>query len=95
MSLTTSTNGANTTVTLTRTAPNAKIKAVLTDAAHNVWKDSGTLTWDVASDTQKLAQLENYIVNRILDLARDYNINSDIVSARSIAEAENRANYDI
>lgn len=100
MSLTTSApSGGNVTATLTRTAPTAKMNATMTDAAHYVWQDvtdangNVTLSFDAATNTQKLAQLETAIVNVILAWAKQYNTNADMATSKAAIEAENAANY--
>lgn len=102
MSLTTSSpSGGNVTVTLTRTAPTAKINAVMTDAAHYVWQDitdaegSVVTSFATATNAQKLAQLETALVNVLLSWARQYNTDADLLAARATIQTENTDNYSL
>lgn len=93
MALTTTTNGANTTVTLTRTAPNAKMNAVLTDAAHYFWKGTDA-EWTAATNAQKLAVLETALVSAVTDAAKTYNMQSGLATTRTTKNTENTNNYE-
>lgn len=90
------------TVTLTYTAPNAQMDALLLDVARAVWQDvvdpvSGqpTLTFAQATTTQRLAQIDAYVKKHFLALARGVNTQAQMETARVAAEAENATKYGL
>lgn len=103
MGISTNVDGANTTLTITYTAANAKVNDTLTRAAHYLWDhgkgDHGTddspIVWDDLTAQDKLDILGDQIKQELLDKAKTYHVNSNVNTTREEKIAEADTDHDL
>jgi len=87
------TDGANTTVTFAYTAPTQKVVDTAEAAAHYLWEhgygdhgdeENPILVSDLTNQ-QKLNLIDQHVRRVILDIAKDYHVNSEQEAARETA----------
>lgn len=98
MAINTTTQGGNTTVTITYTAANQRMSDTLVDAAHYLWDrgfgDHGEgVTFDSLTNVQKLDLIDTYVKRVILDAAKAYHLVVGQDTARTTAQTDNQTRY--
>ena len=101
MSLTTTVDGADTTVKFEYTAATTKVTNTLTDAANELFNrgqgDHGTeeapIVWADLNNAQKAALLDDHIKQVMLDLAEAFHVNASKEAAQATAESELTTKY--
>lgn len=103
MAITTSLAGGQRTITLTYTADNAKVTQLLTDAARWMYDvkhkfnetdgDGAPIPWEDLTQLQRLNIIDYSVKAALLQWAKSYHYNAEILTAQEAIRAEEEEAY--